>query len=219
MKLIDAKCLNMGSLVLKKFDTNYMTLPYCEEVFADKDTFEDICQLFVGFTDFEPKVTPHVIVSTQGMLQKVLPLRAYRKDKVLFVMWGGYSHKDHWFEVPFGSYEVDVLDNTSVALLGNYAINLVEEPNNVSKELTKAGKLADLEIGTFEIESVKPVATKFGEKFIAVIQGREYWANKQLTEYISMLGDVSVLSGMTLNVISKGTTSSGYKTVRVGLSR
>ena len=133
-------------------------------------------------------------------------------------MWGGYSHKDHWFEVPFGSYEVDVIDNTSVALLGNYAINLVEEPSNISKELTKAGKLADLEIGTFKIDSVKSVSTRYGEKFIAVIQGREYWANKQLTEYISMLGNVSVLPGMTLNVISKGTTSSGNPTVIVGLS-
>ncbi len=219
MRLIDSTCLDMEYLVLKEYDSDFVTPPYCAEVFADKDTFDNIFDLFSKYAGFEPTFAPNVMVSTQGMLQRVLTLQGYRKDGVLFVMWGGYSRKDHWFEVPKGEYEVDVLDNTSVAVIGDFAVKLVEEPGNSDKEFTKASKLSALKVGAFKIDSVKSVATKFGNKFIAVIQGQEYWANKQLTEYIDMLGDTAKLSGMTLNVISKGTTVTGHPTVKVGLSR
>ena len=219
MKLIDANCLDMEYLMLREYESNFVTPPYSAEVFADKGTFDKIFELFVEFTGFEPTVAPNVMMSTQGMLQKVLTLQGYRKSGVLFVMWGGFSHKDHWFEVPKGSYEVDVLDNTSVAVIGDFAVKLVEEPNNSDKELTKASKLSALDVGAFKIDSVKAVTTKFGDKFIAIIRGQEYWANKQLSEYITMLGDTAKLSGMTLNVLSKGTTVTGHPTVKVGLSR
>ena len=218
MKLIDANCLNTKYLMSSTYESDFVTPPYHENVFADKDTFDSIFKLFVQFTDSEPTVAPNVVVSTQGMLQKVLPLRGYRKDKVLFVMWGGYSNKDHWFEVPKGSYEVDALEGTTVAVLGDYAVEVVTEPNNVDKKLTPASKLSDLEVGPYKIDSVKSVKTQFGDKFIVVIQGNEYWANKQLTEFISMLGHTTI-SGMTLNVISKGKTASGHPTVKVGLSK
>lgn len=217
MKLIDVNCLNKGYLVSSKYESDFVTLPYHKDVFADKDTFDSISNLFVKFTDFEPTVAPNVVVSTQGMLQKVLPLRGYRKDKVLFVMWGGYSNKDHWFEVPRDGYEVDTLDGITVAVLGDYVVEVVPEPNNLDKKLTPASKLSDLEVGPYKIDSVKSVSTKFGDKSIVVIQGNEYWANKQLTEFITMLGNTNI-SGMTLNVISKGKTASGHPTVKVGLS-
>ena len=217
MKLIDANCLNTKYLMSSKYESDYVALPYHEDVFADKDTSDDIFNLFVRFTDSEPTVAPNVVVSTQGMLQKVLPLRGYRKDKVLFVMWGGYSNKDHWFEVSKNDYEVEALDGITVAVLDDYAVEVVTEPNNLDKNLTPASKLSDLKVGPYKIDSVKSVSTKFGDKIIVVIQGNEYWANKQLTEFVNMLGNTNI-SGMTLNVISKGKTASNHPTVKVGLS-
>lgn len=216
MKLIDANCLNTKYLMSSKYESDFVTLPYHGDVFADKDTFDSISNLFIKFTGSEPTVAPNVVVSTQGMLQKVLPLRGYRKDKVLFVMWGGYSNKDHWFEVSKDGYEVEALDGTTVAVLDNYAVEVVPEPNNLDKKLIPASKLSDLEVGPYKIDSVKSVKTQFGDKFIVVIQGNEYWANKQLTGFINMLGNTDP-SGMTLNVISKGKTASGHPTVKVGL--
>ena len=218
MKLIDANCLNMGYLVKSKYESDFVTLPYHEDVFADKDTSDDIFNLFVKFTDSEPTVAPNVVVSTQGMLQKVLPLRGYRKGKVLFVMWGGYSNKDHWFEVSKNDYEVEALDGITVAVLDDYAVEVVPEPNNLDKNLTPASRLSDLEVGPYKIDSVKSVSTKFGDKIIVVIQGNEYWANKQLTGFVNMLGNTDI-SDMTLNVISKGKTASNHPTVKVGLSK
>ena len=218
MKLIDANCLNMGYLLDTKYESDFVTLPHHEDVFADRDTFDSISNLFVQFTDFNPTVAPNVVVSTQGILQKVLPLRGYRKDKVLFVMWGGYSNKDHWFEVSKNDYEVEALDGTTVAVLDGYAVEVVTEPSNLDNKLIPASKLSNLGVGAYKIDSVKSVSTRYGDKIIVVIQGNEYWANNQLTGFVNMLGDTNI-SGMTLNVISKGETTSGKPTVKVGLTR
>ena len=219
MRLIDSNCLNMANLVMRKYEADFVTPSFCGSNFADEETFNSLSELFSVYAGFEPTFAPNVVVSAQGMLQKVLTLQGYRKEGVLFVMWGGYSHKDHWFEVPKGDYEVDVFDNMSVAVIGGFAVKLVSEPDNTDKEFTKADKLSSLEVGAFKIDSVKSVATKFGDKYIAIIGGKEYWANKQLAEYVNMLGSTDKLSGMTLNVISKGITTSGHPSVKVGLSK
>lgn len=221
MILINSECLNMGKLMFQTYQSKYESPEFSPEIFADKDTFDDLSGLFQMYKGFEPTFAPNVVMSAQGTLQKVIPLQGYRKDGVLFVMWGGFSHKDHWFEVPKGSYEVDVFNGASVAVIDycNLAVNLVEEPANSGKELTKASKLSALEVGEYKIDSAKLVHTKYGDTYIVTIGGREYWANNQLLDLIAMIGGADNVKGLTLRVIDKGTTKSGYLTVIVGLSK
>ena len=219
MRLVSTNCLDMEYLLLRQYEADFVTPSCCAGVFADKDTFDNIVELFLKYAGFEPTFAPNVVISTQGMLQKVLPLSGYMKDGVLFVMWGGYSHKDHWFEVPKDEFYPWVVDNIKVAVIGEFAVKVVDEPGDSGKEFTKANKLSTLEVGSFKIDSVKSVPTTYGDKFIVIIGGQEYWANKQLSEYIDMIRDTEKLSGMTLNVLSKGVTATGHHTVKVGLSR
>lgn len=216
MRLIDSTCLGMEYLLSFTYEADFVTAPFCNDIFTDNDTFHKIRELFVTYAKKPPTISPNVLISAQGVLQKVLALRGYVKEGVLFVMWGGFSHKDHWFEVPQGDYEPGVLDSTPVAFIGGFAVQIIEEPSNSGK--AKASKLSTLEVGAYKIDSVKPVSTTFGDTYIVTISGLEYWANAQLSGLIRMLGDTAKLSGGTLTVLTKGETNAGRPTVKVGLA-
>lgn len=217
MKLIDINLFNRMELLGLDYSEDFVAPRFYPQFFDHVDDFVQIREFFHTSKGFEPKVLPVVVRSTFGVLQQVLPLRGYRKNGVLFIMWGGFSNKDHWVEVDKANYEVDVVDNQSVAIVGDYAVALVTEPESRdTKDMVKADKLSALALGNYKLESVKAIETKFGPKFIACIGDKEFWANKQLEGFIQMLGCAN-MGGMTLKVLSKGTTASGHPTVKVGL--
>lgn len=227
MKLIGYDVINAGELITRDYDKDFSSIPFSSASFTSLEVSQDLEKLFKTYAGFSPEVAPVVIQSRSKVLQKIIPLRGYRTSGILVVMWGGYSHKDHWFEIPKGDYEVDVLDGKSVAsVTGELAIELVEEPSNQSTGMKKAAKLSTLPIGDHHIANTKVLQTQYGLGVLIEIDDQEYWANKQLEELFRMLGGsngvhggAGLAIGLTLKVLEKGQTNQGHNTVKVGLSK
>jgi hypothetical protein len=226
MKLIGHEMLDMGTLITQEYDGDFTTLPFTNATFISPETHLALEELFSEYADFAPEVAPVIIYSREKVLQKVIPLRGYRTNGILVVMWGGYKNKDHWFEVAKGDYELDILDGKSVAsLTSELAVELVAEPSNTS-EMKKASPLSTLPLGKYTISNAKVDQAPFGLVAVIEIDDKEYRANKQLEGLLEMLGGskgiqggVEKATGLTLKVLEKGQTVQGHASVKVGLSK
>lgn len=213
---VDYTQLDTTKLMGLTYSSDFVALPFDEKYFKDQDNYHYLSNLFEELQGRKPQVLPCVVHAADSLFQDIIPLRGYLSDQSLTVMWGGYSNQGHWLNIPQENYSLVVKREGTLAKFEDIEIELVEPKETVS--LKKAEKLSSLEIGDYKIQSVKAVNTSYGLTYIVVMDDKEeYWANKQLTRLIGMLGDVSKVKDMTLKVISKSTTSQGNLSVRVGL--
>lgn len=215
---VDYTRLNTEVLMDLEYYSDFVSLPFEEKYFKNKSEFNYLDNLYEEVQGVKPSVLPCVVRARQALFQDIIPLRGFLSEGQLIIMWGGYANKEHWLTIPAPSYTVAVKKDSTFAVFELIDVELVEQKETAS--LVKAKKLSALDEGTYKILEGKPRTTSYGPTYIVVIENEgEFWANAQLKRLVDMLGNVSVLKGMTLNVLSKTTTTQGHLSVKIGLQK
>ena len=219
--LLDYHLLN-SEVVTRQFPEKYNRLP--KEFLTQEG--QAICE------DFGQEVAPLTVMADNGIFQKVLSAFVYpdpENPKAFILNWvAGISIPldPAKFQVSF-----DVMDiggqPTKVVVVSteNSEISAAfpfKKENPLKGTGEKADKISSLELGQYTLNSVKLVATKFGNKTLLTIGGKEFWANNQMNELLSIMGllpntpnEVRVIN-KDFRIVSKGTTGSGHAFARVG---
>lgn len=220
--LLDYHLLN-SEVVTRLFPEKYNRLP--KEFLTQEG--QAICE------DFGQEVAPLTVMADNGIFQKVLSAFVYPdpvNPKAFILNWvAGISIPldPAEFEVSFdvmdiGGQPTKVVVVSPVGFADDSVAFPFKKENPLKGTGDKADKISSLELGTYTLQSVKVVATKFGNKTLLTIAGREFWANNQMNELLSIMGllpntpgDVKPIN-KDFRVVSKGTTGSGHAFARVG---
>lgn len=220
--LLDYHLLN-PEVVTQQFPDKYNKLP---KHFLNP-VGQAICE------QFGQDYAPMTVMAEGGVFQKVLSAFVYpdpENPKAMIINWvSGVS-----IPLDTSTYiiDFDVVDlggqPSKVVVVAPiyYPDDTVAFPYKKENPLKgtgdKADKITSLGIGQYTLQSVKIVATKFGNKTLLSIGGKEYWANNQINELLSIMGLLPSTPGQVnvinkdFKVVSKGTTGSGHPYVRVG---
>lgn len=219
--LLDYHLLN-PEVVTHQFPEKYNRLPK-EFLTAEGQA---ICE------DFGQEVAPLTVMAEGGVFQKVLSAFVYpdpENPKAFTLNWvAGVSIPldPTEFDVSFDVMDIGGQPTKVVVVTTANSENSAAFPFKKENPLKgtgdKADKISSLELGTYNLQSVKVVATKFGNKTLLTIGGKEFWANNQMNELLSIMGllpntpgDVKPIN-KDFRVVSKGTTGSGHAFARVG---
>lgn len=219
--LLDYHLLN-SEVVTRSFPEKYNRLP--KEFLTQEG--QAICE------DFGQEVAPLTVMADNGIFQKVLSAFVYpdpENPKAFILNWvAGISIPldPNEFDVSFDVMEIGGQPTKVVVVTTENSENSTAFPFKKENPLKgtgdKADKISSLELGQYTLQSVKLVATKFGNKTLLTIGGKEFWANNQMNELLSIMGllpntpnEVKAIN-KEFRIVSKGTTGSGHAFARVG---
>jgi len=176
--------------------------------------------------------SPFVLHISYCYIKRVLPSMLARFEDKVVLMYGGFSNRSEWlyYEPSELMWDIEEIDGvpTVVGFVPNSGLyfpawqnpdlkstsirGVFDRLNRVkdSADLKPAGKLSDLDVGSYLINDFKTINTKYGEKAILVIDNNEYWANKYINNRVAMGINPK---GKTLQVLAKYTSSNGHACV------
>lgn len=177
---------------------------------------------------FSQPVAPLTIVAEDGMFQKALSAFAFPKpggDSGYRVSWVAGVEFDLPSDVQVDLAEIDdkpikvIVVKTADA--GFVAFPFRKE--NPLKGGTKAGKLIELEVGSYPLTQVTARKTEYGLGVIVTVNGKEFWANKNLTRILHLRGLLPEVGSsqeceVYLRILSHKVTPSGNNYVTLGVS-
>lgn len=185
---------------------------------------QEICSLF-GQT-----IAPLTVLAEEGAYQKALTAYVYpvEEDSDSYILkW------DRGIEIPLDDFKtkfgVNDAVNPPVAI-----VTVTVEDKKVSFPFKKEDPLkggtgstvsmGELEIGSYTLETVKLVKTKYGLKHVLSISKKEYWANSGTLDVLGIMGLLPHNEGetkalnMPMRVTSKDVTKAGKTVVRVAFN-
>lgn len=205
-------------------------------------TYDDLKPEFaVAYQKLNPtaSVSPLVVQYEGGYFKRVIPsMIAKRPTGEMVLMWGGFRNQDDWINIDPESIDWDITEHKGQAIVTAFfkgedtvgfpawqdAELMSVSPRQVSKRLkvlsdkamTPTRKLAELELGNYEVSNTRSVSTRGGgTSYILTINGSDYWANSQMVDVINLGIN---LSNCIVEILDKYTTKAGNPAVKVAVT-
>ena len=203
-------------------ESHYVALPW--SALNDKGL-----KFYEYFKTYNLDFSPLVAQYDGGYLRRIVPSMVARKGEQLVVMYGGFSNKSLWFDIPdytvtFGIEEcagkptvvadfvtesyLPVYQNKDEASVStrNVKSRLVDLADSDDRQ--PARKLSDLNTGSYPITGYKSIETQYGVKYLLELKDMgEFWANSRLTDFLRCGVDPTK---KVLTVLDKFQTKNGY---------